>query len=154
MGESGRETLETKRRGGGGYLFQVGAALKPNDSSVSARFEDLFPPPLPPLLPSACQKNEGCLRSTTWHYAAVNVQITPHLLHSKQRSFNDTRTGGTVVNFSPADHLARSLPLFYERPREETKSKNAGDFQTGNFSSNKFSYFVSNNRTDSIFRIR
>lgn len=126
MGESGRETLETKRRGGG-YLFQVGAETRTILRSRTLR-GPLSPPPFRP------PEERRMPSSTTWHYAAVNVQITPHLLHSKQRSFNDTRTGGTVVNFSPADHLARSLVLslslslhlsisLLSRPREETVEK-------------------------------
>lgn len=119
MGEPGRETLEERggegeREKSGGYLSFSGAARKPSEILRLARFEDLSPPPSLPV-------REGHL--STWHYAAVNVQITPHLLHSKQRSFNDTRTGGgTVVNFSRDQTLSLSLSLFYRDRKKEKRS--------------------------------
>lgn len=102
------------REKSGGYLSFSGAARKPSEILRLARFEDLSPPPPLPV-------REGHL--STWHYAAVNVQITPHLLHSKQRSFNDTRTGGgTVVNFSRDQTLSLSLFLFYRDRKKEKRS--------------------------------
>lgn len=121
MGEPGRETLEERggegeREKSGGYLSFSGAARKPSEILRLARFEDLSPPP--PSLPV----REGHL--STWHYAAVNVQITPHLLHSKQRSFNDTRTGGgTVVNFSRDQTLSLSFIETERKKKVETKKE-------------------------------
>lgn len=120
MGEPGRETLE--ERGGEGEreewwlsLFQWRGAETERDPSSRTLRGPLSPPPSLPV-------REGHL--STWHYAAVNVQITPHLLHSKQRSFNDTRTGGgTVVNFSRDQTLSLSFSLFY-RDREKEKGGN------------------------------
>lgn len=102
------------REKSGGYLSFSGAARKPSEILRLARFEDLSPPPLP--------VREGYL--STWHYAAVNVQITPHLLHSKQRSFNDTRTGGgTVVNFSRDQTLSLSFIETERKKKVETKKE-------------------------------
>lgn len=105
------------REKSGGYLSFSGAARKPSEILRLARFEDLSLPP-PPSLPV----REGHL--STWHYAAVNVQITPHLLHSKQRSFNDTRTGGgTVVNFSRDQTLSLSFIETERKKKVETKKE-------------------------------
>lgn len=124
MGEPGRETLSRWRgegRRGEVVISFSGAARKPSEILRLARFEDLSPSPLSPS--SLEERREGYL--STWHYAAVNVQITPHLLHSKQRSFNDTRTGGgTVVNFSPETRLFFSLSLSFYRGQERRDPRN------------------------------
>lgn len=120
MGEPGRETLE--ERGGEGEreewwlsLFQWRGAETERDPSSRTLRGPLSPPPSLPV-------REGHL--STWHYAAVNVQITPHLLHSKQRSFNDTRTGGgTVVNFSRDQTLSLSFIETERKKKVETKKE-------------------------------
>lgn len=115
-GEKRSRSAEGRGRERGVVVISLSVARRGNRarSFVSHASRTSLPPPLP--------VREGYL--STWHYAAVNVQITPHLLHSKQRSFNDTRTGGgTVVNFSRDQTLSLSFSLFY-RDREKEKGGN------------------------------
>lgn len=117
-GEKRSRSAEGRGRERGVVVISLSVARRGNRarSFVSHASRTSLPPP--PSLPV----REGHL--STWHYAAVNVQITPHLLHSKQRSFNDTRTGGgTVVNFSRDQTLSLSFIETERKKKVETKKE-------------------------------
>lgn len=115
-GEKRSRSAEGRGRERGVVVISLSVARRGNRarSFVSHASRTSLPPPLP--------VREGYL--STWHYAAVNVQITPHLLHSKQRSFNDTRTGGgTVVNFSRDQTLSLSFIETERKKKVGTKKE-------------------------------